>query len=566
MLRELSIRNFAIIDDLRIRFADGLTILSGETGAGKSIIINAVNLMLGSRATADLVRTGADNAEIESIFEIPPDSPALKIMKDQGLDPSEELLIRRVIARNGRHRVYVNGRLSTMQMLGALTARQASISGQHAHQRLLKDDEYLEILDRFAALWPKRVELNEHYFAMLPKIQTLSSLRDLRDRQSEQLELLRFQKQEIEAAAFSKGEDTSLEQERQRLKHAEQLRHDVYHSVDDLYGAAGSVIERLSEVQKILAKAARLDATLAPTAEGIGNTAFQLEDLTRDLQGYLSGLEVDEERLEWVDERLDRLNRLKRKYGGSLEKVSERVGEIEAALSTTENLEERISALEKELAGDHHRLAAAASDLSAARKSAAEGFCLRVEQELRSLNMAQTQFSAQFDVRLPDKDSEPLFTTEAAIIGETGMDTIRFMIAPNVGEASKPLSAIASGGELSRVVLALKAILSGQQAVETIIFDEVDAGIGGGTADVVGQKLAKLGRKHQVICITHLPQIARFGNHHFRISKHVTNGRTITRITPLHNDDRIQEIARMLGGDRITPTTLDHARELLNRH
>jgi len=566
MLRELAIRNFAIIDDLRIRFADGLTILSGETGAGKSIIINAVNLMLGSRATADLIRTGADSAEIESIFEISANSPVARVMRDQGLDPSEELLIRRVISRNGRHRVYINGRLSTMQLLGALTVRQASISGQHAHQSLLKDDEHLEILDRFAALWPKRGELHERYVAMLPKIETLNRIRHLRKRQAEQLELLRFQKQEIEAAAFSPGEDTTLEQERQRLKHAEQLQQAVYRGIDDLYGAAGSIIERLSEVRKTLEKAAQLDSALTPTTDGIGSTAFQLEDLARDLQGYLSRLDVDEKQLESVEERLDQLNRLKRKYGGDLERVSDRLAEIEEALSTTENLEDRIRTLEDELSGDHDKLVKAALDLSTARKSAAEGLCRRVEKELTTLNMAQTQFFAQFDVRSPDKDSEPLFTTDTAIIGESGLDRLRFMMAPNVGEALKPLSAIASGGELSRVVLALKAILSGQHAVETIIFDEVDAGIGGSTADVVGKKLAKLGQQHQIICITHLPQIARFGDHHFRISKHVANGRTITRITPLKSDERVKEIARMLGGDRITQTTLEHARELLHKH
>jgi len=565
MLRELSIRNFAIIDDLRIRFAEGFTILSGETGAGKSIIINAVNLMLGSRATADLIRTGAGSAEIESIFEIAPDSPAAEVLQDQGLDPSEELLIRRIISRNGRHRVYVNGRLSTMQSLGTLTARQASISGQHAHQSLLKEEEHLEILDRFAALWHQRGVVQQRYHAMLPKIEALGKLHQLRQRQAEELELLQFQEHEIESAAMAPDEDIALEQERQRLRHAERLKQTVYHSVDTLYGAAGSIIERLVEIRKALESAAQIDTTLTPNAENIGSTAFQLEDLARELEGYLSHLNVDEDRLESVEDRLNQINRLKRKYGGSLEAVFGHLAEIRATLSTTENLEDRIRSLEDELAGDHVRLVAAAQDLSAARKSAAKGLCSKVEKELATLNMAQTKFVAQFDVRTPDSDSNPLFTTDTAIIGESGMDRFRFMMAPNVGEALKPLSAIASGGELSRVVLALKAILSGQRAVETIIFDEVDAGIGGGTAEVVGKKLARLGRQHQVICITHLPQIARFGDHHFNISKQVTNGRTVTRITPLNNDERVQEIARMLGGDQITPTTLDHARELLQK-
>jgi len=565
MLKELSIRNFAIIDDLHIDFSDGLTILSGETGAGKSIILNAVNLLLGSRASAELVRTGAGSAELEALFQISSTSSVAQIMSANGYDPGEELLIRRLISRSDSNRVYVNGRLATIGLLTAITENLASISGQHAHQGLLKEDQHLLILDQFGGLTAQRREVYDDYHQILPLIDKLNSLNSTRQRQDEHRELLEFQRNEITATGLAPGEDAELEQERLRLKNAEALYQTVYSSIEELYGASGSVIERLSEVKKNLENAGRIDSTLKTKAETLTSASFQIEDLADELRSHLNLIQKDDQRLEAVEERLDVLNKLKRKYGGSLEAVSSQLETIEAELSEVENIGKQIEKVEEQLIKLHDQLARRALKLSQKRNETAKDLARKVVEELGSLKMPQTEFQAILYPLAADEKTNPYLTAKNYCMTESGIDRASFMIAPNPGEELKPLASIASGGELSRVVLALKAILAESDAVETIVFDEVDAGIGGGTAEVVGRKLSDLARHHQIICITHLPQIAKFGEHHFSISKHVDDGRTKTAIQPLSREDRTREIARMLGGEKITQTTLDHARELLGK-
>jgi len=566
MLKELSIRNFAIIDDLHIDFSDGLTILSGETGAGKSIILNAVNLLLGSRASAELVRTGAGSAELEALFQISSTSSVAQIMSANGYDPGEELLIRRLISRSDSNRVYVNGRLATIGLLTAITENLASISGQHAHQGLLKEDQHLLILDQFGGLTAQRREVYDDYHQILPLIDKLNSLNSTRQRQDEHRELLEFQRNEITATGLAPGEDAELEQERLRLKNAEALYQTVYSSIEELYGASGSVIERLSEVKKNLENAGRIDSTLKTKAETLTSASFQIEDLADELRSHLNLIQKDDQRLEAVEERLDVLNKLKRKYGGSLEAVSSQLETIEAELSEVENIGKQIEKVEEQLIKLHDQLARRALKLSQKRNETAKDLARKVVEELGSLKMPQTEFQAILYPLAADEKTNPYLTAKNYCMTESGIDRASFMIAPNPGEELKPLASIASGGELSRVVLALKAILAESDAVETIVFDEVDAGIGGGTAEVVGRKLSDLARHHQIICITHLPQIAKFGEHHFRISKHVNGGRTKTAIQPLSREDRYKEIARMLGGEKITQTTLDHARELMEKN
>ncbi|UCD79071.1 MAG: DNA repair protein RecN [Desulfobacterales bacterium] len=565
MLKELSIRNFAIIDDLKISFSDGLTILSGETGAGKSIILNAVNLLLGSRASADLVRTGTKAAELEALFHISPTSSVARSMSEQGYDPEDGLLIRRVISRSDSNRVYINGRLATIGILNAITENLASISGQHAHQGLLKEDQHLLIIDQFGGLIAQRQQVFDLYHQILPLIDELKDLNDIRHRQAEQMALLQFQKDEITAAGIVTGEDSELEQERLRLKNAEMLYGLVDGSIEELYGASGSVVERLLEVKKNLERAGQIETRLKTTAAGLAESAYQIEDLIEQLRSYLKLIQMDEGRLEAVEERLDMLNKLKRKYGGSLAAVLSTLETIERELSDVENISEKIAAAETKLSGLHRRCAELALQLSQKRKQAAENLAAKVSRELASLKMAQTVFDASVQLIPWNEKSDAHLKVENQTLTETGIDRAVFMIAPNIGEELKPLASIASGGELSRVILALKAILAETDSVETVVFDEVDAGIGGGTAEVVGRKLSELGKHHQIICITHLPQIAKFGRHHFSISKHVADGRTHTAIRPLSKEDRYQEIARMLGGEEITRTTLKHARELLEK-
>ncbi len=565
MLQELTIRNFAIIEDLTIRFDEGLTILSGETGAGKSIIINAIGLLLGSRASTALIRTGAESAELEAAFEIEPSGCAARAMETLGYDPTEGLLIRRIIARSERHRIFINGRLGTMQNLGAITAHLASISGQHAHQGLLKEDQHLAVLDQFGGLGPLRETYAAAFRAILPLIGRRRELIDRKARQGRELDLLHHQHQEIEAAAVHPDEDRELEQERLRLRHAESLYQAAQQCVDELYSGEGAVLERLGAMAKTLAQSGRIDSRLAPHAEQLHDLSYRVEDLAAQLRDYLNRIDLDPERLETVEARLDQLNRLKRKYGGSLEAVLDLQRTLAERFSETENIDQVIAEISRELDLRHGELCRLAARLSQARRQTADDLARRVETELNSLHMPGTRFSVELAALAASGEVEPYLTDAGRALSESGSDRAVFMIAPNVGEAIKPLTAIASGGELSRVVLALKAILARTEALETVVFDEVDAGIGGEAADLVGRKLAALAERHQVLCITHLPQIACHGRHHFRICKKVEKGRTRTTIAPLDADERVAEIARMLSGERITATTLKHAGELLER-
>jgi len=563
MLQDLSIRNFAIIDDLQISFPAGLTILSGETGTGKSIIISAVNLLLGSRATSKLTRTGAETAELEAIFRIQQKGTISNLLKENGFDVSEGLSIRRVIYRNDRHKAYINGRLATIQQLSTITENLTSISGQREHQMLLKEEQHLKILDQFGGLMPLRDKVYACYHEIVLLIHILKGLKILKDRQSDHFELLEFQKKEITGAGISSGEDKALEQEKRRLKNSEVLYQTVYGAIEELYSTQGAIVERLLEVKKQLGQAGQIDPELTGKAEGIAGAAFQIEDITDELRGYLKKIEIDEGRLEEIEARLDILTRLKRKYGGTIESVFAHLEFIDGELSIVGNLSERISATEKQISELHDKLAKLALQLSSKRRSTAEIFRKKVEKELSTLKMSGTEFQISLEPIFSETTTDPHLQTENKSITESGVDRVFFLISPNVGEELKPLSLIASGGELSRVILAIKAILAETEAVETIVFDEVDAGIGGGVAEVVGKKLSSLSKYHQVICITHLPQIAKFGDHHFRISKQVFRGRTRTKIEPLTKDERIKELARMLGGEKITRATLNHAREML---
>lgn len=563
MLQELSIRNFAIIDDLNVSFLPGLTVLTGETGAGKSIIISAVNLLLGSRATPKLIRKGAESAELEARFLVPPESNVARLMTEYELEVSDGLLVRRVISSKDSSRVYINGHQATIQMLGQFTENMASIAGQHAHQKLLKEDEHLLILDQFAGLVRIRSDLSETYRRIQPLAETLQRLEEKRKQAVEHMDLLEVHRKEIVDAAPILGEDTDLEKEQIRLKNAAELIKTVHDGLDALYNAPGAAMEQLTAVLKSLEAGTSLDPELAEPAKQLGEIRFRLEDVIQMLQDYLGRDTFEEGRLETVEERLDVLNRLKRKYGGSIEAVIEHLGTLNRAMNTLEGLDAEITDVRLQLTDGHRELENTALELSKRRAEAAKNLSKKIEEELATLNMPQVRFDITLEKQPAGDDHPSHLTAEGNCVRDTGIDQVRFMISPNTGEDLKPLTAIASGGELSRVVLALKAILAEGEAVESIVFDEVDAGIGGGVAAVVGRKLADLARSHQVICITHLPQIAKFATHHFKISKQVLNERTLTTIQPVKGEERVQELARMLGGETITEATLNHAREML---
>jgi len=565
MLRDLSIKNFAIIDDLQMQFNEGLTIMSGETGAGKSIIINAVKLLLGTRATAKLIRTGAESAELEAFFDIGTTSPVAATMAAHGYSADEGLLIRRIISRNDRHRVFINGSMATMQVLQAITENLASISSQHAHQSLLKEDFHLDVLDAYGNLMALRRTVSEIYQEILPLLEQREKLLALRARQNEQRELLQFQQAEIEAACLVSGEDDQLTAERQRLRNSQTLIQTVHQCVELLYGAQDAVTDHLGVMRHELEKAAAIDGELQPAAERVAELGYQVEDVAEELRRYLGRVESDDHRLEEVEARLDTLTRLKRKYGETLSDVIAKFEAIEGALSNLDNLGTEIDALDQRLEARHVRLEEAVRKLHDQRQGAAADLSDEMARQLEALRMAGTQFAIAFSTIPADGRTSRHLTIDGCKVDERGLDRAVFQIAPNVGEQLKPLAAIASGGELSRVVLALKAILAVSGSLETLIFDEVDAGIGGSVAEVVGQKLKDLATHHQVICITHLPQIAKFGRDHFKISKAVHQGRTRAAITPLNADERLEEMARMLGGIEITHKTLDHAREMLQK-
>ena len=565
MLKELLIKNFAIIDDLNIRFECGLTILSGETGAGKSIIINAVNLLLGSRVNARMIRDGYETAELSAHFDVPEASTAAAIMAENGYDPQDGLLVRRIISGNDRHRIYINDRMATMQMLTSITADLASISGQHVHQGLIREETHLTILDRFGGLSPRVRQVSDLHGKIVTLVQALQVLEEKKKNQDKQMDLLRYQAAEIANADIMPGEDESLEKERLRLKHAESLHQSVFSAIETLHGADGAILEQLGEVRKNLEKAADIDDGLTAGVQNLSDHLFGLEDVTDSLRAYLGSLDTEADRLESVETRLDLINKLKRKYGGSLETLFQKRDAIEVELAATTVIDDDIQRSETQLNDYYDQVSRLARRLSEERKQVASDFAESVEKELEGLKMAGTRFGVSLSPLPCSKPASPWLRVDDNLLSATGIDQAAFMIAPNVGETLKPLASIASGGELSRVVLALKAILAETDAVGTVIFDEVDAGIGGAVAEVVGKKLEALSKKHQLICITHLPQIARFGDQHYYIEKQVKNGRTTTTIRPMDQEDRIKELARMLGGEIVTRTALEHARTLMER-
>ncbi|WP_321495786.1 DNA repair protein RecN [uncultured Desulfobacter sp.] len=564
MLHALVIKNFAIIEDLRIEFGSGLSVLTGETGAGKSIIIQAVNLLLGSRASADLVRTGKDNAELEAVFDIAPDSHAARLMADQGMGTEDGLIIRRVVSGEGKSRIYINSRQTTLEFLKQVTQNLAGVSSQHAHQGLLNEDLHLDILDEFAQTFDLRKDVAGLYRQIVPLKKEIARLKAGKEKADKELELLQFQVDEIEKANIQPGEDEELIQKRDQLQNAGQVFEAVNGAIDNLYDREGSVLDQISGISSRFGRFSGSDEKLGAMARRLDEISYELQDLVSEFRTFSAGIDLDPQSLDQVDQRLDQITRLKRKYGGSIDSIFGQYRNMAKDLGDIQGFDGRIEQLEQEQKGLVARIRQKAKALSMRRQKEALALAGLAKTELAALEMGRATFEVDFSSD-PCNDPDELMTEDKGKISATGMDRVRFLLSPNPGEAPRPLAKIASGGELSRIVLALKAVLCQGQSFETLIFDEVDAGIGGATSDKVGLKLRELGRVQQVICITHLAQIARYGNHQFRITKQVSEGRTATRITPLTcQDDRIKEIARMIGGSQITDATLAHARELLD--
>jgi len=540
MIRFLAIRNLAVIESVAVDFEHSFNILTGETGAGKSILVEAVGLLLGGRATQDLIRTGEDVATVEAIFET---------------EDGSELIVRREITSQGRSRAFINGALATAAALKDLSNRLVELHGQHEHQQLLDPTQHLLLLDSWAGLAMQRAQVSSAFTTVRGLREQLDRLRmDDRERAA-RLDLVEFQLNELQKANLQAGEDETLAADRQLLRSADTIQRLCGESYAELYDNEGAALPLLGHVWKRVGELAAIDPRFAPYLEARDGIKAQLEDLAFTLRDFVDGIDASPGRLQQVEDRLALIERLKRKHGGSLEEAITHRDRLAAEHKALTGGQSSLAEIEQQLGNAGRSFLAAAKKLSEARRTAATKFARAIEGELAELAMERTRFEA----RLVTSEAEGQWT-------DAGIDAGEFFLSPNVGEDLRPLARIVSGGELSRVMLALKTLAADADpagAAKTLIFDEVDAGIGGRVATVVGQKLASLGDRFQVLCITHLPQIAACGRTHFLIEKRSNSRRTMTSVSQLNGDDRVAEIARMMGGSAAGEKAMESARELL---
>lgn len=558
MLNELRIENFAIIHQLELKFKKGLVIFTGETGAGKSIILDAIMSLVGGRVESNMVRSGTDRAALEAVFSIPTETKAeiIEILKREELDDDDKFVsLAREIRSEGRSVARVNGRSVNVGLLKELGRFLVDIHGQSEHLSLLDEDSHLGFLDRYAATQAE-LEIYLKEFRHWNEIRReLKSLRDMDKESARRTELLSFQAQEIEAAQLKPGEEDELEFERSRLANAETLSVSAQQALailDEGSPDSSSAIDLIGQASQLLASLSRIDPGQQDLSNQIEAVNAQLTEINRDLRGYLDEIEFNPRRLEQVENRLELIHQMKRKYGGSVESVLEFGKNARAQLENIANAGERIAELETAEADSAAKTAAAGQVLSEKRKAAALLLGAAVEKELADLSMP----GARFEVSFVEPGQAQNFT-------ESGLDQAAFYIAPNPGEGLKPLVKIASGGETSRLMLALKNVLAAADFVPTLVFDEIDQGIGGRVGFVVGEKLWHLGVNHQVMCVTHLSQLATFGDQHFRVRKLVVEERTLTEVKELDDTARIVELAQMTGS--MSESNLNAAQELLSQ-
>ncbi len=555
MLRELTIKNVAVIETLTVPFVSGLNILTGETGAGKSILIDALQLVLGARSSEDLLRTGADEAVVEAAFDPPADPAGRAVLEAEGItvERGECLILRRHVSRDGKSKAYVGGRMTSAATLRALGESLVDIHGQHPGQPLLDPRRHREFVDAYAG---NLVEV-EAYGEQFGEWQGLRREREAlvaAERERERrMELLAFQRRELEGAHLEPGEEEALVAERGVLANHERLFSTVEQAYVELEESDGAVLTRLGALVTRVRDAAVIDARLREVLEALHNALVHLGEAARGLRDYRGRIEFDPQRLETIEARLHEIARLRRKYGGSVDDLLAQLAGLRRDLEALERSEARLQEVERRLKACTSDLLRLAGGLSAARKRAAQSLQKAVLAQLVELGMAD----AAFEVRVTSGPAD-----ESAL-GPRGADAIEFLISPNPGESVKPLHKIASGGELSRVMLAIRTILAAADQTPTVIFDEVDAGIGGGMGEVVGRKLWAVSKRHQVLCVTHLPQIACFGDQHLLVQKRSLADRTETTVRSLSAAERPREVARMLGGPSRSTTALDHASELL---
>jgi DNA repair protein RecN (Recombination protein N) len=557
MLVELLVENYAVIERVRVRFHRGFNLLTGETGSGKSIVVDALSLLFGGRASAEAVRSGTERARISGIFEVPRDQAFRQLLASAGLEPEDgELLIEREIFPEGKSRAFAASRPVTVTLLRDLAPYLGDIHGQHDQQSLFSPRAQLEMLDAFAATDELLSEVADVYGRWRAVSRELEELERTEREKLRLLDLWTFQRREIEGAAPKPGEEAALEQERRVLQNVARLQEGAHAAYSALYDSPGSAHASIRLAWRKLEELCRLDPTLQAACEALKSAEVPVGEASYALRDYLSRLEANPARLEEVESRLAALDRLKRKYGASLEQVLAFLEQVRGQIAALENAAERRAALEAGLKALAQSYETAAAGLGRRRAEAARKLEKRVEAELAGLAMERTVFRVEL---------------AAAGWSEHGSDAARFLVSPNVGEEPRPLEKVASGGEISRLALALKTCLAaggGSARAEkacprTLVFDEVDAGIGGRAAETVGRRLKQLAAASQVLCVTHLPQIAAFGDHHFFVEKREAGGRTVAVVEEVTGEARTREIGRMLSGERLTEAALRHAAQLL---
>ncbi len=561
MLRELSIKNLAVIESVRVAFEPGLNVLTGETGAGKSILIDALTLLLGHRAASDVIRTGADSATVEAVFHLRRSALLAHRLTELGFPlEGEEVILRRELSRSGRNRGYVNDSPATLAVMTEVGEALVEIHGQHETQSLLRPTRHLDLLDDFGDLLSARASLAAMHEEWMTCTRELEALRARAREHAQRQDLYQFQVREIDAAGLQPGEEDALRDERRRLQHAGRLTEGTARAYALLVEEEASAFGQGERALALLRELGKLDPGLDPIAQELEAALISIEDVTQSLRAYRSKIEMDPGRLEELDRRLDELIRLKRKYGDTVEAILAFRDEARRALAEIGEGEERTEALARRLEALAPELSATALSLSRHRKEAAQRLEGLMARELNGLGMPK----ARFRVQLGQETAGPGGPSASGWrVAAKGVDLAEFLIAPNPGEEPRPLARIASGGELSRIMLALKAVLAATDQVPVVIFDEVDAGIGGRTGDTIGRKLRQVARGRQVISVTHLPQIACYADHHLQVEKTVRAGRTAVGVIPLAGQHRTREVARMLGGENLTEASLRHARELL---
>ncbi len=567
MIETLSIRNIALIDELELELSPGLNIFTGETGAGKSVILKSIALVLGERTSADIVREGTDAASVEIGV-----LPSIPLPIDTDTDDS--LLLSRHINSNGRSRCRINGELANLKTLEEIGSLLVDIHGQHEHQSLFRTDTHLELLDDFGETDEERKQVSDNYHNLLDLQREIDTLLHTLRTSEREKELLEFEVKELASANLRAGEEEELTAEIGILNNAEELYESanlVYEQLDGdsqadvgSIGSPGSfsVLQNLRDAAKTVAKLSEVDSSLSELSERLDSSLYELEDISSQIIQYAESVEFNPARLAEVSDRLDLISKFKRRYGNTISDMLEYQAEAEKKLENIELGSEKIELLQTQIRKMKQVVRELCIALSNKRKVVAEKLSKLVEKELQELGMEKAEFYTSVE---PIEDTNGLLLIDGKryVLRENGMDKVEFLIAPNVGSELRPLTRIASGGEISRVMLALKTVLVQVDNIPTVLFDEIDSGIGGKIADVVGKKLKELSQTAQVICITHLPQIARFADRHFLVEKKVVAEKTLITAKSLNDTERVTEIARMHGGKE-TEVGLAHARELLN--